>query len=394
MGESTVYEISQCGVLNMDKAKYRDIAPYEGQDVIDAIARIKAYPKFVNNLVEVLYSGNYIKTKWKTHKMKEVIPPLLDQVKSYTDFQHLITAGLLLPIIENNSMDEFTYSGQENLDKNKPYLFISNHRDIVLDCALLDYALMKIEMPYCEMAIGDNLLVNQFTTDLFKLNGGVTVKRNLPMREQYQESLRLSRYFVESITEAGKSIWVAQKSGRAKDGLDETSPAIIKMIYLAFKSSGIKFNELIKKCNIVPVAISYQYDPNDLNKGREEVSKRLYGTYKKKKYEDLINMLRGLRRYKGNVHLHFGKPLVDDYDSPESVAAEIDRQIHINYRLWDTNYFAYDQLQGPTRFTDKYRSLNTKKFMDRYKGVSEDLKKIVLRSYANPVVMQLEALGM
>ena len=124
------------------------------------------------------------------------------------------------------------------------------------------------------MAIGDNLLVNQFTTDMFKLNGGITVKRNLPLREQYSESLRLSRYFVESIKEEKKSIWVAQKSGRSKDGIDKTNPAIIKMLYLSYKSSGISFSDLIKAVNIVPVAISYQYDPNDINKGREEVSKK------------------------------------------------------------------------------------------------------------------------
>jgi hypothetical protein len=146
--------------------------------------------------------------------------------------------------------------------------------------------------------------------------------------------------------------------------------------------------------NIVPVAISYQYDPNDINKGREEVSRRLHGTYTKKKYEDLVNMLRGLRRFKGNVHIHFGKPLKEDYETANDVALEIDRQIHIGYRLHDTNYFAYDLLQGPTRFTDKYKNLNTKQFLARYKGLSEDLSKRILRSYANPVVMQMEALGM
>lgn len=378
----------------MDKSKYWDIAPYEGQDVLDAVARIKAYPKFLSNMAEVLYAGNIIKTKWKSHQMKEMIPPLLDQVKSYDDFQKLITAGVFLPTIERNSMTSFTFSGQENLDPDTPYLFISNHRDIVLDCALLDYALMQSGMPFCEMAIGDNLLVNQFTTDMFKLNGGVTVKRELPMREQYQESMRLSRYFVELITEEKKSIWVAQRSGRSKDGIDKTNPAIIKMLYLSFKSSGISFQDLIKACHIVPVAISYQYDPNDINKGREEVSKKLHGTYTKKRYEDLVNMLRGLRRFKGNVHIRFGKPLADTYANADEVAFEIDRQIHIAYKLWDTNYFAYDLLQGPTRFTDRYAGLNTKKFLDRYKDLSEDLRHTILRSYANPVMMQLEALGM
>lgn len=378
----------------MNEAKYKDIAPYKGQDVIDAVNRIKAYPKFLRNMAEVLYAGNIVKTKWKSLHMKETIPPLLDQVKSYEDFQRLITAGVFLPTIERNSMTKFTFSGQENLDANTPYLFISNHRDILLDCALLDYALLQSGFPTGEMAIGDNLLVNQFTTDMFKLNGGVTVKRDLPMREQYKESLRLSQYFVELITDAKKSIWVAQRSGRTKDGIDKTNPAIIKMLYLSYKFSGISFKELIKQCNIVPVAISYQYDPNDINKGREEVSKKLHGTYTKKKYEDLVNMLRGLRRFKGNVHLQLGTPLREDYNNADEVAYEIDRQIHLGYKLWDTNYLAYDLLQGPTRFADKYASLNTKKFLNRYKDLSDELRHIVLRSYANPVVMQLEALGM
>lgn len=378
----------------MDKSLYRDIAPYSGQDVLDAVARLKAYPKFLSNMGEVLYAGNILQTKWKSHQMKEQIVPLLDQVSSYDDFQRLITAGVFLPTVMRNSMTGFTFSGEEHLNKKTPYLFISNHRDIVLDCALLDYALLQSKIPICEMAIGDNLLVNQFTTDMFKLNGGVTVKRNLPIREQYKESLRLSRYFVELIREEKQSIWVAQKSGRSKDGIDTTNSAIIKMLYLSYKDSGVPFSELIKSVNIVPVAISYQYDPNDINKGREEYSKRLHGTYTKKKYEDLVNMLRGLRRFKGDVHLHFGKPLKEDYATPVDVALEIDRQIHIGYHLHDTNYFAYDLLQGPTRFTDKYKDLNTKQFLARYKGLNEDLRKRILRSYANPVVMQMEALGM
>ncbi len=378
----------------MDREQYRDIAPYEGQDVIDAVERIKAYPKFLSNLADVLYAGNYLKKKWKSHQMKDIIPPLLDQVKNYDDFQRNITAGIFLPMIEQTSMTSFTFSGAQNLNKDTPYLFISNHRDIVLDCALLDYALLQSDLPICEMAIGDNLLVNQFTTDMFKLNGGVTVKRNLPLKEQYTESMRLSRYFVELVRDEKKSIWVAQRSGRTKDGIDTTNPAIIKMLYLSYKKSGISFSELINSLNIVPVAISYQYNPNDINTGREQVSRKLHGTYSKKKYEDLVNMLRGLRRAKGDVHLHFGKPIQGDFQNANEVAREIDRQVHIGYKLMDTNYFAYDLLQGPTRFADRYESLDTKHFLKKYRNLSDELRNRILRTYANPVVMQLEELGM
>lgn len=369
----------------MDKAKYRDIAPYDPEDVAKAIARLQGSPQFLIGLGDLLSSDNE-DAKRSVAALKSYLPELLSKVKTYEDFQRSITAGVMIPTILMKSVNEFTFSGSDALDKEKPYLFISNHRDIVLDCTLLDYALMQSGMMLCEMAIGDNLLVNQFATDLFKLNGGITVKRELPMREKYLESIRLSEYFIELITEEHQSIWVAQKSGRSKDGIDTTNAAIIKMLYLSKKKTGIKFPELIKQCNIVPVAISYEYDPCDINKGREEVSKLLNGgEYQKKKYEDLLNMLRGLRKYKGNIHLAFGKPLTGDYESPDAVAREIDRQIHMNYRLWDTNCFAYDYMEHTDRFADRYADLDTQKFLDRYKGLKKDIKEFVLNSYANPV---------
>jgi hypothetical protein len=150
------------------------------------------------------------------------IAGILEKVETYDDFQQRITAGIFLPIIIQKSVNTFSFSGTEHTSKDLAYLFMSNHRDIVLDCALIDLALLKGDRMPCEMAIGDNLLTNQFVTDLFKLNGGVTVRRTLPMREKYLESIRLSSYFVELISEENKSIWVAQKSGRAKRGL--TSP--------------------------------------------------------------------------------------------------------------------------------------------------------------------------
>lgn len=369
----------------MDKEKYRDIAPYGPYDVAQAIVRLRNSPQFMIGLGELLSSDD-AEARTAIDAFKARLPVILENVKTYEDFQRNVTAGMMIPTILKNSVGSFTFSGADLLDKDTPYLFISNHRDIVLDCTLLDYALLQSGMRLCEMAIGDNLLVNQFATDMFKLNGGITVKRDLPMREKYLESIRLSEYFIESITEAHQSIWVAQKSGRSKDGIDNTNSAIIKMLYLSKKRTGVSFAELIKACNIVPVAISYEYDPCDINKGREEISKLLHGgEYRKKKYEDLLNMLRGLRKYKGDIHLSFGTPLVDDFASPEEVAREVDRQIHLGYRLWDTNCFAYDYLEGTDRFASRYAGLDTKKFLDRYKGLKHDVRNFVLNSYANPV---------
>ena len=371
----------------MDRTKYEDIQPYRGERFEKAKVNLMDKKEFIGAFAYML-TGNFASIE----PMVGAIEKALVDVHSYDDFQHKVTAGFFIPAILENSTTGFSVSGGDNLDKNKGYLFISNHRDIILDCTLLDYALKQKNLPLCEMAVGDNLMVNQLVEDLFRMNGGIIIKRNLPMREKYLESIRISEYFVETVSEENKSIWVAQKSGRSKDGRDLTRSAIIKMLYLSKKKEGCSFSELIKKCNIVPVAISYQYDPNDINKGREEVTKEHNdGKYEKKKYEDLISMVKGLRCQKGQVHVSIGNPLEGEYNTPEEVAAAIDREIHLNYRLFDTNYLAYDVLEGGDRFKDHYATLDRNEFLSKFAHLSEDVRSFVLNTYANPVRMMLEA---
>ena len=371
----------------MDRTKYEDIQPYRGERFEKAKVNLMDKKEFIGAFAYML-TGNFASIE----PMVGAIEKALVDVHSYDDFQHKVTAGFFIPAILENSTTGFSVSGGDNLDKNKGYLFISNHRDIILDCTLLDYALKQKNLPLCEMAVGDNLMVNQLVEDLFRMNGGIIIKRNLPMREKYLESIRISEYFVETVSEENKSIWVAQKSGRSKDGRDLTQSAIIKMLYLSKKKEGCSFSELIKKCNIVPVAISYQYDPNDINKGREEVTKEHNdGKYEKKKYEDLISMVKGLRCQKRQVHVSIGNPLEGEYNTPEEVAAAIDREIHLNYRLFDTNYLAYDVLEGGDRFKDHYATLDRNEFLSKFAHLSEDVRSFVLNTYANPVRMMLEA---
>lgn len=371
----------------MDRKKYEDIEPYRGERFEKAKANLMARKEFIGAFAYML-SGDFSSVE----PMVNAVERALLDVHSYDDFQHKVTAGYFIPAIIDKSTTGFSVSGGEKLQKDKGYLFISNHRDIILDCTLLDYALKSMNLPLCEMAVGDNLMVNQMVEDLFRMNGGIIIKRNLPMREKYLESIRISEYFVETVSEENKSIWVAQKSGRSKDGKDLTQSAIIKMLYLSKKREGYSFSELMKKCNIVPVAISYQYDPNDINKGREEVTKEHNdGKYEKKKYEDLISMVKGLRCQKGNVHVSIGDPLDGEYNSPEEVAEAIDRQIHLNYHLFDTNYLSYDVLEGGERFKDFYSSLDKDEFLSRFSHLSEDVRSFVLNTYANPVRMMLQA---
>lgn len=361
--------------------KYGDITPFFGEDFEKAFARFLSQTdkiaSFANSFVPEGEDGKKILINY--------INSVKDKVHSYTDFQVLLTMGIFSPAVLRNTSDGFTTSGAENIDPDKAYLYVSTHRDIVLDCTLMDYALFLNKKPMCQMAFGDNLIANPFIGDLLRLNGGIIVKRNLPMREKYLETIRLSEYFVDTIIEDNYSIWVAQKSGRSKDGIDDTHPAIIKMLYLSKKGTGISFNELINRLRIVPTAISYQYNPNDINMSREEVKTIREGHYDKRKYEDTISMMKGIRGYKGKIHVSFGKPLEGDFERPEDVAREIDRQIHLNYKLWDTNYFAYDYLESSSRFKDEYKDFDTERFLSLFAHLHDDVRTFVLNSYANPV---------
>ena len=163
-----------------------------------------------------------------------------------------------------------------------------------------------------------------------------------------------------------------------------TSPAVASVLFPE-KHSGISFCDLINDLRIVPVSVSYQYNPNDINMGREEVITLRDGNYSKKKYEDTISMMKGIRGYKGKIHVAFGTPLEGVFERPEDVAREIDRQIHLSYMLWDTNYYAYDLMEGGSRFKDKYSSFDTASFDSRLAHLSDDVRSFVLNSYANPV---------
>ncbi len=377
--------------MNLDD--YSDISPLVGEKAIEGVKILQDNPRYIANFVGILLDNKAPDYKEQVLSLTNEIVKSLDDVKSYDDFQKIITSGYLIPTLLKRSVTSLTFSGLENLKKNEAYLFFSNHRDIVLDCALLDYVLLNNDQQLCEMAFGDNLIVNELSETLFRLNGGIVVKRTLPLREKYIESIRLSKYFCETIIERNKSIWVAQKSGRAKDGIDLTSPAIIKMLYLSMKKSKVSFSDLIRKCKITPVAVSYEYDPCDINKSREEVS-RIFneGVYYKKKYEDLISLVKGLRQFKGRIHIHIGEPLIDrDYSNHNEVAEEIDRQIHLNYKLWPTNLFAYDYLEKTTKFKEEYKDFDTEKFLDRFSHLNKEVQTFALNAYANPVRSYLKA---
>ena len=379
----------------MKEDDFKDIGPYEGEDFRQAIGRLEQYPQLLDNFTDIISRHNRVVNKWKSFHAKKLLRHMMGQVSNYTEFQEFITCDIFLSMIESSSIDNFTFGGIDELGLDTPHVYISNHRDIVLDAALLDLALYRSDnRKKCEMVIGDNLLVNQFTTDLFKVNGAITVRRSLSSTSDLRdETMRLSRYIRYAVEEKGVSIWIAQKSGRSKDGIDNTSPAILKMLYLAYREDGISFPEFLRRSSIVPVAISYQYDPCDITKSEEQIRKLkaegVYNVYVKKKYADVLDLVRGLRLNKGNVHIQVGSPLGEEFEDVRVAVREVDRQIHTNYRLWDTNYFAYDYLNRTYQFEDEYADMNTRSFLKHYKHLKPEVRNLVFQGYANPVISML-----
>ena len=288
------------------------------------------------------------------------------------------------------------------------YTFISNHRDIVLDSAILDLMLHEHRFPTtCEIAIGDNLLIYPWIKTLVKLNKAFTVRRGLSPRELLESSQQMSRYMHHAITEKHENIWIAQREGRAKDSSDQTQESLLKMFAMAGEGSIV---ERLKELNLVPLSISYEYDPCDYLKAQEFQQKRDNPGFKKTKQDDLDNMRTGIFGQKGRIHYEAMPPVntwIDELaDLPRTevfgeIARRIDRGIHSGYRLFPGNYIALDLLQGTSTHADKYTCEEMKTFetylqsrIDLVRIENKDeafLRERILTMYANPVLNKVKS---
>jgi glycerol-3-phosphate O-acyltransferase len=308
----------------------------------------------------------------------------LTAIRTVSEFQSRVIADYLLKRIIETTSDGVTYSGIEKLSKDRSYIFMTNHRDIVLDPALVSYALYKngFSIPY--IAFGDNLLINDAVSDLIRINNGVIVKRDLARKEQLKASMHLSEY-LNFLRSEGNHFWISQREGRAKDGIDQTNPAIINMFYLSERKKEGGFSAFIRSCNIVPAAISYEKDPCDRLKAWELYRKNKNGVHIKKKNEDLISMLAGLSRDKGRIHINFGAPLTGDFEDKNALANVIDSSIHTLYKFWPRNYIAYDHLYETDKYSDKYSAQEKESFLAAYHNLKPEVRNLVFTIYANPV---------
>ena len=306
--------------------------------------------------------------------------------------------------IVNSTSTGLTWSGLENLDRDKAYLYIANHRDILLDSAILQIILDREEFETSEITFGSNLMDQGFITDFGRMNRMFTVKREGNVKELYDISRQLSAYIRHVIIDKNTSVWIAQRNGRTKDGNDLTQTGLLKMLNM----SGDKdFKKSFSELNIVPLTISFEYEPCDDLKVQELYLSSLHTKYVKSPGEDLNSILTGIKQPKGKIHVAFGKTITasdleeidksnNENDKIKNLAAYIDKQIYQNFKLNAVNYIAYDLLNKTNVFENNYTAQDKDNFLNyitkkinELKGETEVLKNLFITLYANPVINKL-----
>ncbi|MBU2899056.1 1-acyl-sn-glycerol-3-phosphate acyltransferase [Vibrio hepatarius] len=361
--------------MTANKDPYFDIRPYNDDEIPAAINRLIADEEFISAILQHRFARHagwfktlmsplvkiYLKMKWS--KLNSV-DNIQMEVKKY------------LERTLNTTTSGVTYSGLDKLDKQLSYLFISNHRDIAMDPALVNYGLSKSEHKTVRIAIGDNLLKKPCATELMRLNKSFIVKRSVKGPREMMKALGTLSSYIKHSLDSGNSIWIAQKEGRAKDGNDFTDPVILKMFHVEGRKQKIEFSEYIQSLRIVPVSISYENDPCDIAKALELHELETRGSYEKSEFEDIDSIIQGIVGEKGRVHVAFGDVINSSFDSPEALAEEVDRQIHANYKLYPINELAAGNEQVEQSVKDVLAS--------KVSQLPNGARTHLLASYANP----------
>ncbi len=374
----------------MHEHDFEDVRPYYDKEIPSALTRIASNPQFKQLL-------NYLFPEEQHEELGKLILKCSNKEEFQRDFMHPVINSILA-----KTADGITQTGVNNLSKNNGHVFIANHRDIILDSSILGLHLMENGYETCQITWGNNLMISPFVIDIGKVNGMITVFREGSPKEMLKNSQNLSAYIRHIVENNDSSVWIAQRKGRTKDGLDGTDVSILKMLILTGASDLI--NNL-KKLNITPVSISYEWEPCDSMKVRE-----LYMSenteYVKMDGEDLVSIIGGVVSNKGGIHLSMGTPINDDLDGVnlnlrnneilQEVTKVIDKQIHANYKLWPSNYLAVDLLEHTTKFSEKYNEATKAKLQSRLTktfeqvdGDEDRIRELFLRLYANPVYNQL-----
>ena len=360
----------------------------------------KDVPETVERLAKDPLFEAIAKHLWPNKDVEE-LKNTVRGLKTVKGFQLNVMHSAINNIVKGTSTG-LTFSGIERLEKGKAYLFIANHRDILLDTAILQVLLLENGHETSEITFGDNLKKPGFVSDLCNLNRMLSVKRTGTARELYSYSKDLSEYVRKIVGSNKNSVWLAQRGGRTKDGADITQPGLLKMLNMTGEDSLVKnYNDL----NIVPLAISFEYETCDDFKTQETYAKNTDTAYEKTENEDMESIRKGILEPKGRIHMHFGNHIVLDESGEEEnenvfikkLAKQIDKEIFSGYKLWPTNYLAMDKLENSTKYSSKYTDQEKKEFelhienkLSGLTGSKEELFKTLLNIYANPVLNKYE----
>lgn len=367
--------------------KFEDLRPYYDSEIQPAMQRIADSP----------YLPVMAKFVFPDREVPEVRELLL-KIRTVEDFQFQVMYYFNKTIIDQ-SIDKFSYSGVDQLDPAKSYLFVSNHRDIVLDSSLLQYLFYENGLRTTEITFGSNLMISQLVIDIGKSNKMFKVIRGGSIRDFYNNSMHLSEYIRHTITEKKESVWIAQRNGRTKNGNDATDQGIIKMFCMSGAADLLRSTDELQ---IVPIAVSYEIEPCDAFKTKELYLSRDGKPYVKKEDEDFWSILTGLTQYKGNVHFSICEPLhheelaliAKNYPNEfhKRIALLIDRRIYGNYKLYENNYIAHDIRSGKNAYRTHYSAEAKEQFIERKKQILNQIEgdkalldALFLGIYANPV---------
>ena len=373
-----------------------DICPYTDAEAVEALGKLADHPA-VLEVSKAIFPD----------KEPEFLRTVLKSVRSIDEFQILVMNKAVEWVLSTTAHN-FSYDGIANIKGiNGKFLAMSNHRDIILDPAITQVVLYRNAIPLTEIAVGSNLLSNKYIEYLIRSNRMIKVIRGINARQLYLSSQVLSKYIRDAITSGKSSIWIAQREGRAKDSDDRTQDSVLKMLAMGGEGKPI---DSLREINIVPLTISYEFDPCDYLKAQEFQQKRDNPAFKKSRQDDLDNMKTGIFGYKGRVHYHCAAPIntwideLGDLPKTEFFAAlskRIDRELHANYCLFPCNYIALDELEGTKKYAQHYTEADKKRFEDYLKGQLEKVKianpdekflrERMLTMYANPLRNYLKA---
>lgn len=386
--------------MSQQEYDFSDIAPYSDSEFHSRMEKLVKEPGF-------LHVVNYTMPP-------EDVPALINEllkIDNKYDFQH----NVMFPFLEmlaKTTTSGITLGGVKYMNPSANYTYITNHRDIVLDTSFLNLAFLRRGFPTSEVAIGNNLLIFDWITDLVRLNKSFIVKRNTGLREGLEAAKKLSAYIHHCILEKHESVWIAQREGRSKDSSDRTQESLIKMLAIAGEGS---FIDKLREINLMPVSISYEFDPNDYLKAREFLLKKRDPDFKKSQRDDLFSMETGLLQFKGKVHFQLTPRInskldeigdfKDNNQAAKHVGCLIDQAIHRSYEIFEINYIAFDILHDSQRFIRKYSPEKKDEIVKYFNGQLDKVElpditpeereymwQMMLTMYANPLKNKLRAL--